>query len=107
MLHELLAETSSTPITIEGVLLNLGLPGVVILALGLYARGTINAERERSKRLEDDNRRLYQIMAEQMVPALTKATSAVIDATAVMGEIKRANEIAAAVEEVRRKRDEG
>lgn len=89
---------NSSPVTIESILLNLGLPGVVILVLGFYARATIKAGEERNRRLEDDNRRLYQLMAEQMMPALTKATDAVTDYTLLMGEIKRRDEIAAAVE---------
>jgi hypothetical protein len=92
--------------SIESILLNLGLPGVVILALGIYARTTIKSTGDRANRLEEDNRRLYQIMADQMIPALTKATSAVIDATAVMAEIRKRDEINAAVEAARRLRDE-
>lgn len=89
---------ANSPITVEGILLNLGLPGVVILVLGFYARTTIKGGEERARRLEDDNRRLYQLMADQMMPALTKATDAVTDYTLLMSEIRRREEIAAAVE---------
>lgn len=101
-----LAAVENTAVSVESILLNLGLPGVVILALAWYARANIKSTDERAKRLEDDNRRLYQIMADQMIPALTKATTAVADATAVMGEIKRRDEISAAVEAARKARDE-
>jgi hypothetical protein len=101
-----LAAATGGDASIESILLNLGLPGVVILALGIYARATIKATEARSTRLEEDNRRLYQIMADQMIPALTKAAGAVIDATAVMAEIRKRDEINAAVEAARRLRDE-
>lgn len=96
----------STPITIEGVLLNLGLPGVVILALGIYARSTIKSTEARADRLEEDNRRLYQIMTDSMIPALTKATEAVADATTIMAEIRKQAEINAAVEAARKHHDD-
>lgn len=100
------AAGDGAPVTIEGVLLNLGLPGVVILALGIYARSTIKATEARSARLEDDNRRLYQIMTDSMIPALTKANEAVAEATSIMAEIKKQAEINAAVEASRRQHDD-
>lgn len=97
------AEAAATsPVTIESILLNLGLPGVVILALGFYARNTIKSTEARAERLEEDNRRLYQIMSDQMIPALTKATDAVGDASIIMAEIRKQAEINAAVEAARK-----
>src|SRR4051812_14433736 len=97
-----LAEGGGTPLTIEGILLNLGLPGVVILALGVYARGTIKEAQERSRRLEDDNRRIYGIMTEQMIPALTKANDTMVEAISIMTEIKAREEKQSAIDEARR-----
>ncbi len=106
MLAELAkAAASGSSLTLEGILLNLGLPGVVILALGFYARNAIKNTEARADRLEEDNRRLYQMMTESMIPALTKATEAVADATAIMAEIRKQGEIHAAVEAARKLRD--
>lgn len=102
----LVAAASSPPLSIEGILLSQGLSGVVILGLGLYANATIKAGRERERRLEDDNRRLYQLMAEQFMPALTKATDAVTGYTVLMTEMKKREEISAAVEASRKARHE-
>jgi hypothetical protein len=98
----LVAAAASPNLSFEGILLNLGLPGVIIIALGWYARSTINTERERARRLEEDNRRLYNLMGEQFVPALTKSNETINQAIAVMVEIQRAEEKKAAVEEARR-----
>ncbi len=94
------------PTSIEGIFLQYGLIGAVALALGIYARSAIKSTEDRAQRLEDDNRRLYGIMAEQMVPALTKATEAVADASTIMSEIRKQAEINAAVEAARRLRNE-
>jgi hypothetical protein len=102
---DLLAAATSGATSIEGIFLQYGLIGAIALVLGVYAKRAIDATEQRARRLEDDNRRLYQIMADQMIPALTKATDAVADATAVITEIRRRDEINAAVEAARRARD--
>lgn len=104
MMADLLAAPSTTT-SIEGIFLQYGLIGAVALILGFYARNAIKSTEARAQRLEEDNRRLYQIMADQMIPALTKATGAVSDATAVMTEIRKRDEINAAIEAARRARD--
>jgi hypothetical protein len=101
-----IAADGGAPVTIESVLLNLGLPGVVILVLGIYAHTTIKSTEERSKRLEDDNRRLYQIMTDSMIPAVTKANEAVAEATTIMAEIRKQAEINAAVQAARKLHDD-
>lgn len=98
------ASTGGLGVSIEGIFLQYGLIGAVAFALGLYARSAIKATEDRCRRLEEDNRRLYQIMSDQMVPALTKASAAVVDATAVLAEVKKRGEIDAAVEAARRLR---
>lgn len=98
------AEETVGATSIEGMFLQYGLIGAIAFALGIYALRTIKATEARAQRLEEDNRRLYQIMAEQMIPALTKATDAVGDATIVMAEIRKQAEIDAAVESARQAR---
>lgn len=97
--------TTTKVMSIEGIFLQYGLIGAVALILGFFARNTIKATEARAARLEEDNRRLYSLMAEQMIPALTKATGAVSDATAVMSDLRKQAEIAAAVEASRRLRE--
>jgi hypothetical protein len=99
---DLLAAAANGVGSVEGVFLQYGLIGAVALVLGFYARNAIKATEERARRLEDDNRRLYTIMADQMIPALTKATDAVALATVVMTEIRKREEINAAVEAAKR-----
>lgn len=107
MVPDLILAATASNLSVEGIFLQYGLIGAVALVLGFYAQRAIKATEERAKRLEDDNRRLYGIMSDQMIPALTKATGAVSDATAVMTEIRKREEINAAVEAARRVRDDG
>lgn len=101
MANWLAVAADSPAVSIEGIFLQYGLVGAVALVLGFYARNAIKNTELRAQRLEEDNRRLYQIMADQMIPALTKATGAVNEATVIMAEIKRREEINAAVEAAR------
>lgn len=102
MTTELLIAAADGSVSIESVLLNLGLPGVVILALGMFAWAVIKDYKARLARIEDDNRRLYQIMSDQMIPALTKANSTIVDAVEVLSDIRRREDKQAALEEARR-----
>ena len=93
--------------SIEGVFLSYGLIGVVALVLGYFAISTIKDLRERAQRLEEDNRRLYTMMADQFVPALTKSVDAIDTATSIMSEIRKRDEINAAVEAAKRRDGQG
>jgi hypothetical protein len=46
-------------------------------------------------------------MAGQFVPAMTKSAEAIVEATAIMSEIRKKDEINAAVEAVRKARNGG
>jgi hypothetical protein len=96
----LAAATDSAP-TIEGVFLSQGLIGAVALALAYFAISTIKELRARLLRLEEENRRLHEMTAEQYIPALTKSADAVAAATAIIGDIKKRDDIRAAVEAAR------
>jgi hypothetical protein len=97
------ASTDGPTTSIEGVFLSYGLIGVVALVLGYFAISTIKDLRERAARLEDDNRRLYTMMADQFVPALTKSVDALETATTIMSEIRKRDEINAAVEAAKKR----
>lgn len=104
IIEQLAAAADAT--SIEGIFLQYGLIGAVALALGIYARSAIKGTEERARRLEDDNRKLYQIMTDQMIPALTRATDTTMEATEVLTDIQRRDEHEkarqAALEEARR-----
>lgn len=89
-------------LTIEGVLLNLGLPGVVILALGLYARSQIKAGDERYQRLEARYNQNIDMINTQWVPALTRSSVLLGEATKYLSDLKAREEKLAAIEEARR-----
>jgi L-ribulose-5-phosphate 3-epimerase UlaE len=98
----LFADSAPAVTSIEGIFLQYGLIGAVALVLGLYARSAIRATEERSRRLEDDNRRLYQIMFDQMVPALQKANDTIAIAIDLFTEMRRTQEREAAIDEARK-----
>jgi hypothetical protein len=111
MLDALLAAASSS--SIEGILLNLGLPGVVIFALGWYSLSAIKSGKEREarleddkRRLEDDNRRLYQIMVDQMIPPLTRSNDIILRAIDIITDFDRREEKQAALDQARREVEE-
>ncbi len=93
--------------SVEGIFLQYGVIGAVALALGGFAINTIKDLRERATRLEEDNRRLYTMMAEQLMPALTKSVDALETATTIMSEIRKRDEINAAVEAAKRRDGQG
>jgi len=68
-------------------------------------RRSLEEVEKRALRFEDDNRRLYQMMGEQMFPALGKATDVMAAAMSIMAEIKNRDDIARAVEKSRRRDD--
>lgn len=91
-----------TVTSVEGIFLQYGLIGAVAFVLGLYARSAIRATEDRARRLEDDNRRLYQIMFDQMVPALQKANDTIAIAIDLFTEMKRTQERQIALDEARK-----
>lgn len=98
---------AASGLSIESILLNLGLPGVIIIVLGLYARSQINSTEARCQRLEEEKKALYEIFLDQVMPALTKATTTIGDVTALMTETRQREERQAIIEETRRRFEEG
>lgn len=60
-------------------LLQYGLAGIVILALGIAHRDAIKRERAIADALRTENTRLSAILVEKAIPALEQSTSAVKD----------------------------
>lgn len=82
--------------TMSDVLLGLGLPGVVILALlavvkVLYGRATEEAayHRQRADRLEEEVRVLNKTMHIEVAPLVVRATEALGDAVVALDSIRR------------------
>lgn len=104
MALDLLAALAATPASsVEGVVLQYGLLGALFLGLVWWANKQINAKDERIKRYEDNERRIQDIMVEQLIPALTKSEMILVEATAVLADWKRREGIAAAIDEAKRK----
>jgi len=99
-----LAATADNPANLLSPFLQLGVVGVVNIVLFYIARSLIQREQTRADRIEEDNRRINSLMTDQMVPALTKATEAIVDAQRLIEEMKRERDVEA--EARRRMRDE-
>jgi hypothetical protein len=87
---------AATTTGVADVLLGLGLPGVVVLALGavvrvLYNRATEDAayHRQRADRLEEQVRSLESAFRVEYAGTLAKATAAVADAMATIEATRR------------------
>lgn len=82
--------------TMADVLLGLGLPGVVVLALGLvvrtlYNRATEDAayHRQRADRLEEEVRALNATVRTEYITTIGKATEAISDALGALNSHRR------------------
>lgn len=82
--------------TMADVLLGLGLPGVVILALGyvarvLYTRATEDAtyHRLRADRLDEELRALNATVRTEYITTISKATEAIADALGAVDTSRR------------------
>jgi len=98
----LLLAAADGPSSVEAILLNLGLPGVVIIGLAWYARTQIKAGEERYNRLEARYNAAIDLANTQWVPALTRSNELLGQATQILAEIKAREEKRAAIEEARR-----
>lgn len=95
---------SSDIVPVSGLIstvLQYGVVGLVAVVLFFVAKRLFDREQARADRLEADVRRLNDLMAEQLIPALTNSTSAVLDAQAIINEIRRQKEIEDAARRLR------
>ena len=82
--------------TMSDALLGLGLPGVVVLALGLVVRVLYNRaaedaayHRQRADRLEEEVRALNATVRTEYVTTISKATEAISDALHAVDAFRR------------------
>jgi hypothetical protein len=87
---------AGTPAGMADVLLGLGLPGVVVLALGLVVRVLYNRAQEdaayhrsRADRLEEEVRALNAAVRTEYVTTIAKATDAISDALTSLDSLRR------------------
>ena len=92
----ILAQLAPAGASMTDVLLGLGLPGVVMLALGwvvktLYQRATEDAtyHRTRADRLEQQLRDDNATMRTEVVPLLARATETIGDAVTALETMRR------------------
>lgn len=88
-----LAETVASSSTLDvGILAQYGILGLVCAALFLYSKSAMQRERERADRLEAQNQKLNDSMAERVIPALTSATRAIEESQALLAAMQRERE---------------
>lgn len=75
-----------------GAFAQYGVLGIIAAMLIWFARGAHQRERDRADRMEAENRRLYQLFLDQIVPALTSATKAMEETTGLLRAVQRERE---------------
>ncbi len=75
-----------------------GVLGIITGTLIMFARGAYQREKDRADRGEAETQRLYQLMLDRVIPALTSATQAAEDSTELLRAMQRERELAAIVD---------
>jgi hypothetical protein len=70
-----------------------GVLGVITLLLIVFARGAYQREKDRADQAAAENRQLYSLMLDRVIPAVTSATSAVETSTELLAAMQREREI--------------
>lgn len=71
-----------------------GILGVIAAMLIWFAKGAHQRERDRADRMEAEVQRLHAVMLDRVIPALTSATSAAEESTALLQSWQRERELA-------------
>lgn len=69
-----------------------GVLGVITVLLVWFAKGAHQREKDRSDRLEEENRRLNTVIQDRVIPALTSATRAAEESSALLNAMQRERE---------------
>lgn len=86
------------------VLVQYGAIGIMLLILLGFAKFAIRRETDRADRLEEENRRLNNIIMDRVIPGLTSAQQATEQSVALMTSMQREREI---LRELGRRDDRG
>ncbi len=76
-----------------GVLAQYGVLGVITALLIVFAKGAYQREKDRADRGEAETQRLYQLMLDRIIPALTAAAEAARESSELLQAIQREREI--------------
>ena len=91
---ELLTAAADTAGAIDiTVFAQYGILGIIAAILIWFARGAHQRERERADRLEAEVQRLHMLMLDRVIPALTSATNAAEESTALLAAMQREREL--------------
>lgn len=85
----LAADTLSTSGIDLSVFAQYGLLGVLTVGLIWFAKGAYKRETDHVDKLEEENRRLNQIIQDRVIPALTSATRAAEESAELLHAIQR------------------
>ncbi|HYJ33824.1 MAG TPA: hypothetical protein VE326_11445 [Candidatus Binatia bacterium] len=80
-----------------GALAQYGAVGLIAAGGIWFAKGTVQRERERADRLEDDNKRLNALIVDRVIPALNSATNAAEESGRLLNAMQREREVRAEV----------
>ncbi len=70
-----------------------GVLGVFTAILIWFAKGAYQREKDRSDKAEAENQRLYTLMLERLIPALTSATRAAEESAELLRALQREREL--------------
>lgn len=102
-MHTVLADAGGVDLAVLG---QYGVLGVVAAMLLLYARGSVQRERDRADRLEAENQRLNSLIADRAIPALMAASKAAEESASLLSAIQREREQEALMTRLGRKADQ-
>ena len=80
-----------------------GVLGIITGILILFARGAYQRERDRADRLEEDNKRLNELIADRVIPALLSAARAAEESADMLRTLQRERELHTIAEQQRRR----
>lgn len=90
-----LAAVGADPTQVDWV--QYGVLGIFTAILVWFAKGAYQREKDRSDRAEADRDRLYTVMLERLVPALTSATRAAEESADLLRALQRERELTSLV----------
>lgn len=70
-----------------------GVLGIVTAGLIFFAKGAHQREKDRADRLEEENRRLNNVIQDKVIPALTSATKAAEESANLLTAIQRERDL--------------
>lgn len=90
-----------------GVFAQYGVLGVIAVLLIWFAKGAHQREQARADRLEEENKRLNDLILERVIPAMTAATSAAQESATLLAAMQRERELERIAAEHHRRKGRG